>query len=63
MKINLLLTLIAFIFIAIMPGCTDSLAEEYYLDEAPGIRITAQALKALTNDLETHTLSYSQSFS
>jgi len=45
--------------IAILPGCTGSPAKPYYFDEAPTIRITAEALKALSSGLETHTLIYS----
>jgi len=58
MKINLFLTLIAFMFIAILPGCTESVAEDYYLDEAPGIKITGEAMKVLTSNSEAHNLSY-----
>jgi uncharacterized lipoprotein YehR (DUF1307 family) len=60
MKKFLLLILVALIFIILLAGCTNSLAEDLYLEEAPGIRITAEALKALTAEAAEHTLSFSQ---
>jgi type III secretory pathway lipoprotein EscJ len=60
MKKFLLMILVALMFTMVLAGCTNSLAEDLYLEEAPGIRITAEALKVLTAEAAEHTLSYSQ---
>jgi len=47
----------------ILSGCTDNpVYEDIYLTEAPGIRITAEALKELESGSIAHTLSYTTCF-
>ncbi len=65
MRKVLYVTLIMLFLTTILSGCTESstveesgLAEDLYLEEAPGIRITADAMKALTAEGQIFTLSY-----
>ncbi len=59
MKTAILVALISFMLIFLLPGCTESPAvEDTYLDEAPDIRITAEALEALSADGKAHMLTY-----
>jgi len=53
-----LITILCFLLITVLSGCSEKKAEDIYLNEAPGIRITAEAMEALTADGEAHTLSY-----
>ncbi len=53
-----LITILCLLMITVLSGCSERKAEDIYLNEAPGIRITAKAMEALTADSEAHTLSY-----
>ncbi|MGM0689667.1 MAG: hypothetical protein ACQESO_08790 [Bacillota bacterium] len=53
-----LIAILCFLLITALSGCSEKIAEDLYLNEAPGIRITAEAMEALKADGEAHTLSY-----
>lgn len=58
MKRVLLLTLSVLIFFIFLTGCTDSQLENYSITEAPGVRITDQAMEAISHHAEEYNLSY-----
>lgn len=49
--------------ITVLSGCSERKAEVIYLNEAPGIRITAEAMEALKAGSEAHTLIYTLRYS
>ncbi len=58
-----LITILCLLMITVLSGCSDKKAEVIYLNEAPGIRITGEAMEALTADSEAHTLRYTLRYS
>ncbi len=58
-----LITILCLLMITVLFGCSERKAEGIYLNEAPGIRITAEAMEALTADGKAHTLSYTLRYS
>jgi len=51
------------LMITVLSGCSERKAEVIYLNEAPGIRITAEAMEALKAGSEAHTLIYTLRYS
>lgn len=60
MKTALLLTLVVLTALIFLAGCTDSQLEDYSINEAPGIRITGEAMEAISNNKERFSLSYTE---
>jgi len=58
-----MIIILCLLMIAFLSGCSERKAEDIYLNEAPGIRITAEAMEALTAGSEAYTLSYTLSYS
>lgn len=53
-----MITILCLLMFTFLSGCSERKAEDIYLNEAPGIRITAKAMEALPADGEAYTLNY-----
>lgn len=60
MKTALLLSMAILISLFFLTGCADSQPEGYSVTEAPGIRITSEAMEVINNHIDAYNLSYTQ---
>ena len=60
MKLICILTVTLLMLVAIITGCSQSQAGDFSLPEAPGIRVTDEALAELAAGKGAYTLSYTE---